>query len=442
MKKTLLIWMPFCFFLLSSCMKENDRTDSLGKKDNQGGPGLKIAIVSDIHYMDASLLKNNAVAGAAFQAYLDQDPKLIQYSDPIFRQCISQVIADKPDILLIPGDLTKDGERVSHQAMIRLLKQFDKAHIKVFVVPGNHDINNPEAAQYDGDNATHAPSITAADFASYYGPYGYSNAIARDPNSLSYINEIAPNIWILGLDACEYENNQNIAIVAGRLKTGTQKWTLHWIAEAKKRHVAIFGMMHHGMVEHYTGQNQLDPGYVIDDYETVAHAFTQAGLHIIFTGHYHANDITSRADGDKILYDIETGSMVTAPSPYRIITLKGSTMDISTEYIKSIDASLPVGMDFPTYSNLFLSGHLDGYIGYALSNPPYSLPSPLVDQGAPLLRDGFMAHFAGDEKISPDEQSRIDAFGQIVPPLGDAMNSLWTDLAPADNYLQLTWTQP
>ena len=83
-------------------------------------------------------------------------------------------------------------------------------------------------------------------------------------------------------------------------------------------------MMHHGILEHYTGQNQLDPGYVIDDYETVAHDFTEAGLNIMFTGHYHANDIVSRTDGDKILYDIETGSMVTAPIPYRIITLKGS----------------------------------------------------------------------------------------------------------------------
>ena len=29
---------------------------------------LKIAVVSDIHYMDPSLLKNNAESGAAFQA--------------------------------------------------------------------------------------------------------------------------------------------------------------------------------------------------------------------------------------------------------------------------------------------------------------------------------------------------------------------------------------
>ncbi len=440
MKKCFYAILSLSIFMVTSCVKNSPLEGEfpIGK----GGLGnnrhqLKIAIVSDIHYMASSLLKNNAAAGAAFQAYLDQDPKLIQYSDPIFRQCMAQVIADKPDMLLIPGDLTKDGEKVSHLDLLKLLKQFDNAHIKVFLVPGNHDVNNPESAQYDGDNATPAPTITAAEFASYYSGYGYSNAISRDPHSLSYVTEAFPGLWIMGLDACEYENNTNIAIVGGRIKPETKQWALNWITEAKKRHVVLFGMMHHGIVEHYTGQNQLDPGYVIDDYETVAHEFTMAGLSIMFTGHYHANDITSRKDGDKILYDIETGSMVTAPVPYRMITITGNTMDITTKYVQNITASLPGGLDFPSYANLFLSNHLDGYIGYALSIPPYSLPTELINMGAPLLRDGFMAHYAGDEKITPAEQVQVDAFGQLVPPLGDAVNSLWTDLEPADNNLQL-----
>jgi hypothetical protein len=433
----------FTIWTAISCNKLTPETGELpiGKGGPQKSSSLKIAIVSDIHYMSSSLLKNNAASGAAFQAYLDQDPKLIQYSDPIFRQCMKQVIAEKPDILLIPGDLTKDGEKVSHEDLLKLLKQFDQAHIKVFLVPGNHDVNNPESAQYDGDNASPAPSISAADFAKYYSAYGYGQAISRDPQSLSYVAQAFPDLWIMGLDACEYENNTTIAIVGGRLKAETQEWALSWIKEAKKRHVALFGMMHHGIVEHYTGQNQLDPGYVIDDYENIAHNFTQAGLSIMFTGHYHANDITSRTDGNNILYDIETGSMVTAPVPYRIITVQGNTMDITTSYVKNIDATLPGGLDFPDYATEFLSGHLDGYIGYAIANPPYSLPAELVAMGTPLLRDGFLAHYAGDEKITPAEQTQVDAFGALVPPLGAAVNSLFTDLAPADNNLELKLNQ-
>src|SRR5450432_516115 len=438
MKKNLAGFILSICIMTSSCVKQNPWVDPvyLGN-GSHGGDQLKIAIVSDIHLMDPSLLKSNAATGVAFQAYLDQDPKLLEFSDPIFRQFITQILAEKPDILLVPGDLTKDGEKVSHASMVKFLKKISDAHIKVFLVPGNHDVNNPEAVQYDGDNATPIGSINATEFSALYAGYGYANSISRDPQSLSYVSQAMPGLWILGLDACEYENNTTIAIVGGRLKPETKQWALHWIAEAKKRHIAIFGMMHHGIVEHYTGQNQLDPGYVIDDYETVAHDFTMAGLNIMFTGHYHANDITSRQDGDKILYDIETGSLVTAPIPYRIITVKGNKMHISTSYVKSISTALPGGLSLPDYANQFLSGHLDGYIGYAISNPPYSLPQFLVDLGAPLLRNGFMAHYAGDEKITPEEQSKVDDFGNLVPPLGDAVNSLWTDLAPADNELDI-----
>jgi predicted phosphodiesterase len=403
---------------------------------------LKIAVVSDIHYMDPSLLKNNANTGAAFNAYLDADPKLIEFSDPIFRNAITQIKAEKPDILLIPGDLTKDGERVSHQSVVQLIKQISDAHIKVFVVPGNHDINNPEAVTYDGDNATPTPSISASDFSKIYSAYGYGNAIARDPNSLSYVAEPYPSLWILGIDDCEYYDNKNIAIVAGKIKPETMNWALAWISEAKHRHITIFGMMHHNMIEHYVGQTQLDPGYVTDNWETEADQFMSAGLSVIFTGHYHANDITERITGENQLYDIETGSLVTAPIPFRIINMTNNEFDITTKYVTNINAKLPGGLDFPTYSKLFLSQHLDGYFDNFLSNPPYSLPDSYAATGAPLFRNAIMAHFAGDEKIPPSEQTADDNFGQLSPLIGGALSTLWTDINTADNNLHLKFTAP
>src|SRR6201986_4908873 len=118
-QKLLLIVMPLITMILS-CAKEHPIDKGPFPLRDKS---FKIAVVSDIHYMDPSLLKNNASAGAAFQAYLDADPKLIEFSDPIFRTVIAQLKSEKPDILLIPGDLTKDGEKVSHQTMITLLKQ-------------------------------------------------------------------------------------------------------------------------------------------------------------------------------------------------------------------------------------------------------------------------------------------------------------------------------
>lgn len=401
-------------------------------------PHMKIAVMSDIHYLDATLLKNDAANGAAFQTYLNYDPKLIEFSGPILTKAISQIVAAKPDILLIPGDLTKDGEKVSHETVAKFLKQISNHGIKVFVIPGNHDINNPEAVAYDGNNMSPVPTISANDFADIYAGFGYKDAISRDENSLSYVCQPFNKVWILGIDDCKYYLNGTLATVSGVIKDGTMEWILDRLAEAKKKNITVYAMMHHGIIEHYSGQETLDPGYVTDNWETNADALINAGLRVIFTGHYHANDITMRAKGKNVLFDIETGSLVTPPSPFRIISIDPNNMNITTRNIKSIDVPFPAGLDFITYSNMFISGHLDGIFTYMLSSPPYNVPSEYIGGIAPLFRNALMAHYAGDEHITPEEQAQDDYVGQIAPQLGVALHNLWTDLQPADNQYSIS----
>ena len=126
---------------------------------------LKIAVVSDIHYMHPSLLGQGASSGKAFLNYVNQDPKLVEFSDPIWRQVLAEIKTEKPDILLVPGDITKDGEKIGHQAMAAFFNQLRSIGIKVLVVPGNHDINNAKAKKYIGDNDYPVEMTTPAEFA-------------------------------------------------------------------------------------------------------------------------------------------------------------------------------------------------------------------------------------------------------------------------------------
>lgn len=438
----------FLFLFLAlwavSCSKEmlvNQPEQTVGETNGLKSAtiGLKIAVMSDIHYLDQSLMKNGAAAGLAFQTYLNSDPKLIEFSDPIFRETVSQIIAAKPDILLIPGDLTKDGERICHRTMVKLLKQISEVGIKVFVIPGNHDINNPEAVSYNGNNSSPVPSISSSDFGNIYGDFGYKNAISRDEHSLSYVCQPFHNTWILGIDACKYYENVpgGLAKVSGAIKSGTMKWIRERLADAKKRNITVLAMMHHGLVEHYMGQQSLDPGYVIDDWESASDILADAGLKVIFTGHYHANDISMRVKGNHTLFDVETGSLVTPPSPYRIVVMDKEHLHVDTKHITSIHASLPYGLRFVPYSKMFLSGHLDGIFTYMLSSPPYSVPGEYISDIAPLFRNAFMAHYAGDECITPEEQYKDDQVALLSPLLGMALQGLWTDLPPSDNHLVL-----
>ncbi len=433
-----------------SCMEEpfGERVskNTFGNVNTNGGLTLanplindhvKIAVVSDIHYMDPSLLQNGAASGEAFLNYLMRDPKLLEFSDPIFRRVMDELVVEQPHLLLIPGDLTKDGERAGHEAMAQLLGSLASAGIKVYVVPGNHDINNPEARSYDGNTATITPSISAADFASIYSQFGYESAIARDPNSLSYMAEPYPGLRILAIDANRYAENQDIAIVGGKIKSETLSWIQDQMTLAAEANSTVLGLMHHNLVEHYQGQNSFDYGYVLDDWESTADALMGMGLKVIFTGHYHANDVTERISNGKTLFDIETGSLVSPPSPYRIAILKNKEVDISTNRVTTIQANLPEGMSFPSYSFAFTSTYLDGYFGYVLTQPPFVMSETLAASSAPLFRNAYMAHLAGDEKISPDEQRKDYALGQISPLAGMAVTTLWTDINTSDNKLHI-----
>src|SRR5664279_5136756 len=86
-------------FIGTSCSKQHP-TNTPGIDTSTNNVSLKIAVISDMHFLDSSLLKNNASNGIAFQAYLKYDPKLIAWIDPILRAVVSQLISEKPDILL------------------------------------------------------------------------------------------------------------------------------------------------------------------------------------------------------------------------------------------------------------------------------------------------------------------------------------------------------
>ena len=433
MKSKLFLMVVFVGLLVSSCKKEIETVFGPGHHDPKGNHHLKIAIVSDIHYLDPSLIRNGGAEGTAFQNYLDQDPKLVQYSSLIFRNVVEQLKADRPDIVLVPGDITKDGEKIGHQAIAGHLTKLRMAGIKVYVVPGNHDINNAKAKRYDGNNDFPVEMTSKADFETIYGDFGYNNAIARDPNSLSYVVQPTPGFRIIGIDASKYEEyGPSGDVAAGRIKPATLTWMLAQLAEAKQQNITIFAMMHHNLIEHYAGQSQLDPGYVIDDWQNVAHSLMDAGLKIIFTGHYHANDISAYSHNGNELIDIQTGSLVTAPSPYRMVTMKPTQLDISSRTVKSIATSLPGGLPFPAYANLFLSQKLDGYFSHFLVDR-FGAPPELATIAAPLFRNGIMAHFAGDENLPAEEQEKINALGTLSPDLAGIVTILWTDLGIKDN---------
>ena len=395
---------------------------------------IRIAVISDPHYFDTSLLIQD---GPAFQYYLASDRKLIKEGPAILTAAIDTILADGPDIVLVPGDLTKDGAFSSHSLMAAQLQILENAGIKVYVTCGNHDINNPRALAFDSATVIPVPGVGPAQFDSLYAAFGFAEAIARDSNSLSYVAEPFPGLRILAMDVCDYDDNYTLGhpVTGGRFRPATLQWALQQIADANAAGKRILGMMHHGLVEHFYGQATLFADYVVQDWDSVSNLLADAGLEVVFTGHFHAQDIVGKTTsaGNRI-YDVETGSLVTWPCPVRFLDLNGNQLSVTGYPLENVNYNTG-GLPFQDYAYNYLVNGMPLIIQTMLMQPPYNLPDSIAQLLEPALTASIVAHYAGDE-ANPPMQVQLAIFLLMSDPqtayLGTVLDSLWNDPAPAD----------
>lgn len=288
---------------------------------------ISIFVATDLHVMGPGLLINE---GSAWDNYINSSHKLEDYSVGLFQNMIDSILLQMPDIVMIPGDISKDGEKLSHVNITQELSRLTDAGIKVFVVPGNHDIGNIENAQYfDGDKHYKAENITAEEFAEMYASFGYEGSV-RDENSLSYAAEPVDGLVIIGIDS----HSRKIG-----------KKTLDWICEqasnAREQDKQIIAMMHHPIMEHFNGQTEMKSDAIIKDDENVRSRFMEAGIHTVFTGHFHTTDVAMAYNENHTdsIFDITTGSKISYPMHHRWVTLSEnlSRMEINTFVTDSIE---------------------------------------------------------------------------------------------------------
>lgn len=401
-------------------------------------PDARFAVMSDLHYYDTSL----GASGEAFEDVLGSDRKLLKETAELLDLAIDDVLGSGVDFVLVPGDLTKDGEVVNHEAVSAALARLIEAGVEVYVVPGNHDANNPEAFEFSGAEKVPVPAVSQEEFAEVYRDFGYGDAIMADETSLSYVAEPVEGLWLLALDATRSEENEpgGTEVTAGAFTQAQVEWIEEVLQEARAEGAAVIAMMHHGAVEHWDGQAKLHPEYLVEDHPWVGELLASYGVRVVFTGHYHAQDIALADYGDSgFLYDIETGSLATAPCPIRYCELSGNELAVRSETI--VDRLKP-GTDFGAEARAFVlatiaSEAYDVSRGYNVSEEQSRY---IADHVAPA----FVAHYEGDEDLSakpPIDNSRLDLWGRFIwSQQRYVADGLWDDPAPGDNDVVLSLT--
>ncbi|GAB6012282.1 metallophosphoesterase family protein [Viscerimonas tarda] len=394
---------------------------------------LKLGVISDIHYLSENLMDE----GVAANKYAEEGGRNLKETPVILNKVISDYLASGIDVLLIPGDITRNGEKQSHLDFVAKLRPLMDKGVRVFVVPGNHDINMPNSVCFKGADVLPVPTVSPAEFEQIYQVCGYASAIRRDTASLSYVASLDDKTWLLALDGCRYKEYTNTSISAGKLSAATESWAVEVLEEAKEQNIRVISMMHHGLVEHIIYQDMLFPQYLIDDWKRLVGLFADKGLKAVFTGHFHANDITGfTSDNEHKIYDIETGALSTYPYPYRFVELSDKGMDISTRKVKYI----PSNPDLIKTGKTKLKDWAQNLAATKIRERGYTLPDETLSQLTDIVADIMVLHMEGDEVVNENLQQKIKKLaGELGSPISLPPSAIQLDFPPADGDVYLSF---
>lgn len=301
--------------------KENGEADSI-PAFSQNGSGQKegeepeeppyeppyFIIASDLHYQSPLMTD----FGEAFQNFVrNDDGKVVEYVDSITDAFLAEAAEKQPDALILSGDLTQNGEKVNHEELAKKLRLLESQGVPVVVIPGNHDINHPSAASFEGTEKKKADNINAEEFYSIYREFGYDEAMDRDENSLSYIYQADERYWLMMLDSCQYDPENKIG---GRIRKETLLWMEKWLERAREEQVMVIPVAHHNLLKESTLYPE---DCTLENAVQVIDLLEQYGLPVYISGHLHlqrvkkhGNGGPSQAEESYGIYEIVSDSMV------------------------------------------------------------------------------------------------------------------------------------
>ncbi len=290
-----------------SSEEETTSDETTGPEVSEGGS--RIIIASDTHYLARELTDFQS----SFKYRVEHgDGKIMQYVWEITDAFIQEVKMEKPDLVILSGDLTYNGEWESHIEFAEKLEEIENAGIPVIVIPGNHDINNPYAVRFEEDSVEGIQSIEAEDFEDIYQNFGYNEAVSRDPASLSYVYQVNDYTRALMLDSCQYYPRN---LVGGMIRDDTYDWIEEQMEEAWNLGMNVIPVAHHNLLDE--SEVYLED-CTIEHSEQLIDQLESWDVPLFLSGHLHVQH-HMRSGEDSGIYEIVTGSLTTPPCQYGVL---------------------------------------------------------------------------------------------------------------------------
>jgi len=410
-------------------------------------PEAEIFILTDIHYIAKSLHDD----GKAFKRIVyEGDGKNTELIHEVLEAFRFTLQKEKPDILLVTGDLTLNGEKASHAALAAWFDAVEALGVKVFVLPGNHDILNPWARGFSGDRQYPTESVTPEDFSSIYRAHGFDEAISRDKDSLSYVVEPVPGLRVFMLDSCFYTDNERLGFpeAGGGFGDGTLAWIRANMKKTRESGARALVAMHHNVVDH---NPFISEGYTIYDAESTLDSFTEAGVPFVLTGHVHVQDISVAPTFRGHFYDIATNSLSVFPHNFgkvlysprkRQFSYRTSSVDVES-WARENGVKDDRLIHFRAHAERFFRDRSAFMVARMLGR----LEAPLPRERTTALEDLFgtlnARFFAGKAFLNAADTVQSPAYRDIVSTdygfLSAYAQSIIDDPSPENNKLDISF---
>jgi len=269
----------------------------------------KLWVLSDPHFIAPSLHDEGKAYTEIKQTAAGKD---MDYQPQTVQAFVHAALQAKPTAVIITGDVTFNGALVSAESLAKRLAPLQHAGIKLLVIPGNHDIYDGWARQYQGSQQIKVSQISPNDWRRIWAQ-SYQVAASNDPASLSYRVNLNRDYQLLCLDSNTYPvQPSNVAPnTGGALSDDTLKWLAQQLRAGQQAHRQSLVFMHHNLYQHNAHVHQ---GFVLDNAAALKTLLDRYHVKIVFSGHIHAQDISHDPDQQSPITEIVSGSFAISPN--------------------------------------------------------------------------------------------------------------------------------
>jgi predicted phosphodiesterase len=286
-------------------------------------------VISDTHLIADSLHDH----GQAFsQMQKTSQGKDLYYQETALSAFVRMAQKKKPAAIIVTGDVTFNGERVSAEKFAEIFKPLEETQL--LVLPGNHDIYDGWAREFRGKKQYYAGQISPRMWRNIFKT-SYKNAVSVDDKSLAYSVQLNPNYLLILADSNDYgkEESTTAPATAGFLGREQRRWIKAQLQYASENNLQVIFCMHHNLYAHNPAVNK---GYVVDDYRELRKLLAQYNVKLVFSGHIHAQNIMLPQDPCPAT-EVVTASFCSNDQGYGVVKVSPKEVSYTCYHFKMKD---------------------------------------------------------------------------------------------------------